>query len=415
MPLHTLYANDTRVNSLAPLGAAPLRLLSVRNNRSLRSLDGINTHELERIDIGGSGVTSIEPLRGAPLRFLGCSGCTLTAFAPLSGMPLEELWAASSGLDDLSALAGLPLIKLDINDNAVRSLVPLRGMHLVSLVANRNRIESLNGLKGMLSLDVLQVNQNPLNTLDPLRGLQLTDLGIEQTHVVSLEPLAGIPLRRLQLRGSPVVSLGPLEGMPLEELDCSRTGISDLGPFESSPPPIFDFENDGLGDAYVDSLARQWRRRELPGAETNLRDFAVRRAVRRGDRAAAMRSAVEHDGNRYALVMERLSWWAADSTARALGGHLVTVTDQDEYEFFVRLISVRSEATWLGLLPASGWVTGEGLSFVPEGFRLSSVPPENRVLALRTEDAQLWYDDRPSVVRVFAIEWEHGAFPIPAR
>lgn len=90
-----------------------------------------------------------------------------------------------------------------------------------------------------LPLETLNINNNPLTSLEFLRGMPLRELRctrISPTHregknnpkVVSLEPLADAPQEALYATENMIVDLTPLRGMALEKRSVSQTDVGDL-------------------------------------------------------------------------------------------------------------------------------------------------------------------------------------------
>jgi serine/threonine protein kinase/Leucine-rich repeat (LRR) protein len=82
-------------------------------------------------------------------------------------------------------------------------------------------------------------------------------------------------------------------------------------------------------------------------------------------------AALPFNGHRYLLVEEQLTWEQADAKARAMGGHLATITDKNEDEFVRKqlLAALPDERlAWIGAqkpqeFSAWAWVTGEPWSY----------------------------------------------------
>ena len=73
----------------------------------------------------------------------------------------------------------------------------------------------------------------------------------------------------------------------------------------------------------------------------------------------------EYNGHRYKLITEEKSWKDAEAYCVSLGGHLVTITSEEENSFIQSLIN---KSTMIGLSDAAeegawSWVTGESLTY----------------------------------------------------
>jgi hypothetical protein len=143
-----------------------------------------------------SGVKSLEPLRGAPLR---------------------TLW-----------LAGIP----SLDDDALAVVSSLT--HLKSLGLEHTKITDLFPLRG-LPLELLNLTGTPVYDITPLQGMKLNTLRLERTRVRDLSPLAGMPLEWFDATGIPADDYSPLAGAPLEACFLHSTPIRDLSFLKGSP------------------------------------------------------------------------------------------------------------------------------------------------------------------------------------
>ena len=83
--------------------------------------------------------------------------------------------------------------------------------------------------------------------------------------------------------------------------------------------------------------------------------------------------ALIFNGHKYIYLYDDGKYWSEAKTAcEALGGHLITITDQNEYDFVINLLydhdPINGGAIWLGLTDESmegtfEWVTGEDVKF----------------------------------------------------
>ncbi len=67
-----------------------------------------------------SGLRSVEPLKGLPLRALDLGFTYVSDLSPLVGMPLEQLVLENTNVSDLSPLKGMPLKVLKIQNTKVK-------------------------------------------------------------------------------------------------------------------------------------------------------------------------------------------------------------------------------------------------------------------------------------------------------
>lgn len=136
--------------------------------------------------------------------------------------------------------------------------------------------------------------------------------------------------------------------------------------------------------------------------------------------------AREFDGNMYYVYDKKMTWSAAKKYCELLGGHLVTITSQDEQDFVQSLPEAlgKGHRFWIGLsqdAPDSPWqwVTGERLEYSnwARGFPDPSKPlwsmrirPEVR--SPQADYAALpfapnrWIDAEGEQLKGFVCEWE---------
>ena len=155
-----------------------------------------------------SGVRSVEPLRGLPLRFLDLGFCEhLTDISPLVGMPLKTLILEGTGVKDLSPLVGMPLEVLHLQD------IPATDFSVISDLP----LKELN-LKGL-----------PVDDVSPLASLRLKTLWLPQTQVTDISPLRDMALESLDVEDTPVADLSSLSDMTaLRRLNIAGTQITDV-------------------------------------------------------------------------------------------------------------------------------------------------------------------------------------------
>jgi hypothetical protein len=91
-----------------------------------------------------------------------------------------------------------------------------------------------------MPLILLKCSQNPITTLDPLKGVPLNEIALEHTSVASLEPLRGMALSMLSAKSTHVSDLTPLKGMNLTMVYISFTEVSDLGPLTEMSTQYLD-------------------------------------------------------------------------------------------------------------------------------------------------------------------------------
>jgi hypothetical protein len=92
------------------------------------------------LDISGSGVSTLEPLRGMQMTAIACTDNTINDLSPLVGMKLLQLACDNNPIADLSPISGMPIWKLSIKGTKVTDLGPLEGMKLRDFVFSPENI-----------------------------------------------------------------------------------------------------------------------------------------------------------------------------------------------------------------------------------------------------------------------------------
>ena len=179
-----------------------------------------------------SGLRSVEPLKGLPLRGLDLGFTYVSDLAPLTGMPLESLILENTPVADLSVLKGMPLKVLKIQNTKVTDFSFLEGMKLTHLNVLNMPFNDLNSLRDM-PLDTLWLTGSKVTDLTPLSGTRLVSLDVAETEVTDLTPVGTMSsLRWFNIANSPVSDLSPLAGLSLERIVLSperiRKGIDSI-------------------------------------------------------------------------------------------------------------------------------------------------------------------------------------------
>ena len=234
-PVSDLDLTGTRVSDLRPLRGMPLKVLRLRECTQLSDLSPVAEFgELNTLTLSPN-VGGFALLRRLPklknLSFI--PGDKLSASKESDGTWTVDL----SGLkkfQDLAIFEGIPIRTLCLQETSVSDLGPIRGMPLEILILVETKVTDLSPLAGM-PLRQLKLYKEPVTNLEPLRGLPIEVLHLGETQISDLSPLSGMPLQSLHLQGTAVTDLSPLSGMPLQSLHLQGTAVTDLEPLSGMP------------------------------------------------------------------------------------------------------------------------------------------------------------------------------------
>ena len=207
-----------------------------------------------------SGLRSVEPLRGLPLRAIDLGFTYVSDLSPLAGMPLENLILENTNVADLAPLKGMPLKILKLQNTKVTDFKFLEGMKLTHFNVLNLPFSDLNSVRDM-PLNTLWLTGSKVTDLTPLSGSRLISLDVERTEVSDLSPLSSVAsLKRLNIADTKVTDLSPLAGLSLERIVLSperiRTGIDTIRAMKSLNYIQTSIEEDLSADEF-------WKRFDL--------------------------------------------------------------------------------------------------------------------------------------------------------
>ena len=124
----------------------------------------------------------------------------------------------------------------------------------------------------------------------------------------------------------------------------------------------------------------------------------------------------KYNGHYYSLFTEKKTWEAAEEHCEKLGGHLVTIEDEEENKVVYKIgfeENIASQNVWMGMIRNSssilGWVTNEPLNFTSWNGNNpdNSQGKENAVHYVSTESiSNKWNDVASSNSYAYLCEWE---------
>ena len=276
MPLQSINVSQTKVRDLSPLLTCPLTRLDANScpidvdtlkGFHLTGMSAYNNQQIHRLDF----------LRGMPLTQLAVQGCAIEDLAPLTGLALTYLQVDGT-FTSLEPLRGMPLKDFGINDNNITSLAPIDGNQLNSLGLGINNVVDLADLHAPL-LKYLSFNATSFTDLHPLANLHPLQLSIAgyQNHV-DISWVARIDashLTEVDLGNLADVSLAGFAGMSLDHLNIAYCRSLDLSVFAKTR--IANLALDQVTDDLWPQLAAlkgnpritriNWFRNDLPAAE----------------------------------------------------------------------------------------------------------------------------------------------------
>ncbi len=243
---HVAYEWAAITAALATIGPRPQVLEETEVEKAIAALKTKNRIEGDllafpeihggRVDLilsGNERLKDISGLEKLPVRDLDLTGTGVRSLLPLKSMPLERLILDGTPITSLRGIEGCPIRSLSMTNTAVTDLKPLKGTPLESANLNRSQVRSLAGLEGA-PLSDLNISETPVSDIKALAGAPLTNLNASVCGALTdIRPLASSPLQYLYLWGSSVSDFRPLAKMPLRTLHCTR--LEDLGLLAEAP------------------------------------------------------------------------------------------------------------------------------------------------------------------------------------
>jgi len=177
--------------------------------------------------LAGAGVSTIEPLKGLPLRKLDLGFCSrISDISVVVGMPLNTLILEGTTVADLSPIKGMQLQVLYLQDTPVTDLSVIQGMPIRQLNLKGVAVSDVTPFSSM-PLEILWLPDTEVSDITPLSSLSLVSLDVQDTDVSSLAPLSHMTsLKRLNIAGTKVTDLRPVTGLRLERIILSPAQIS---------------------------------------------------------------------------------------------------------------------------------------------------------------------------------------------
>lgn len=263
MPLEELNASGTDVDDLSVIKSLKrLRKLDLSNCELLTDLSELQgLTNIVELNLAGSAVDSVAPLRGIPFTHLDIANTQLRDITPLNPTSLEWFNINTSKVINITVLSNAPLDyftavktrirsiaplafedarlreRLDLTATFVRDLSPLKGKQMNYLDLTKCRMTDISALANM-PLAYLDLSEVPITSVEDLGNIAFETLRLRDTKVSDIGPLRGAPLNELDLSGTKVTDVSPLRGSPIQILNLARTGVQDLRPLSGMPLKI---------------------------------------------------------------------------------------------------------------------------------------------------------------------------------
>jgi internalin A len=157
---------------------------------------------------------------------------------PLVEADVQNISTITGKGKQIKSLAGLEkcvaLAAVDLSNNEIEDLSPLKDLkNIQQLILPKNKIADLKPLEGLTGLQYLDLADNQIADLVPLAKLEKCYyLELSRNKVTDIAPLANLKSSvAIYLRNNQVTDLKPLaELKKLERLDLRGCGVSDLSP-----------------------------------------------------------------------------------------------------------------------------------------------------------------------------------------
>jgi Leucine-rich repeat (LRR) protein len=144
------------------------------------------------------------------------------------GNDIVEAVLFDSGVKSIEPLQGLPIRSLDLGHcKDISDISALKDMPLRSLILENTSVSDISILKGM-SLEVLYLQNTPVTDIRPIEGMPIRELNLMNVPISDLTIISTLPLKTLWLPGTKVSDISALQGKSLESLDLEGTAVQNF-------------------------------------------------------------------------------------------------------------------------------------------------------------------------------------------
>ena len=419
--LEQLLCGANSLRELDVSGLSSLKKIDCQDNVDLKSLKATNCTALTEIVCRNCALTEIDVSGCTSLNEMNCYQNKLTLL-DVSRTGLKTLICSNNLLETLSLNEGLQQLQCSNNNLSTLDLKKLQALNHIE--CDGNQLTELDTTANT-ALYVLSCNSNQLTSLNLKNNTELETLRCRFNHIAALDLSAN---SWLGYHGRQYVRLGK---QTIQDFNVTE-GTDSSYPFE------FDFGNCIPSEHISKIIASSVKGFDENNAdvetvyENGIAKFAflpagVKYSVTTGHSGEYISNlsmdvrvgevyvfSVSLNNHVYRAFPQSdvKNWQEAKAYCESLGGHLITITSEEENDVVAELIDriwiSDEEKTyyWLGGKYEDDrwqWVTGEDFSYEPTVIlRLS----DNWNFLRTSGNYQLWQADDENTKLCFICEWE---------
>ena len=213
---------------LTDVEIAEVTSISVKNNKNIRSLEGIEYFSaLTSLDCSSGQVTELDVSKNLALVELYCNTNQLTTLDVSQNTALTSLSCGSNQLTTLDVSQNTALTSLSCGSNQLTELDISRNTALTSLYCNGNQLTELD-VKGFATLTLLRCNNNQLTTLDVSGCISLVELSCRNNPLTVLNVSGCTALPELNLYNGVLTTLDASGCSSITRLYCYNNKLTSL-------------------------------------------------------------------------------------------------------------------------------------------------------------------------------------------
>jgi internalin A len=165
MPLESLYVEETKVIDISALEGMPLRELYLIDTQ-VSDISPLKDMPLVHLNLIGTKVTDLSVIETLSLKILWLRKTPVEDLSPLAGSTLPSLDIQDTPVSDISFAEEMPaLVRLNMAGTKVTDLTPLKGCALTRLIFTPENItkgiEVIREMESLTQLDTSFDGDNP--------------------------------------------------------------------------------------------------------------------------------------------------------------------------------------------------------------------------------------------------------------